>query len=165
MPHSLLYSIEYWKAVQQPTIYTLQVMTLEYRDGKQTADTCMSWAEKIPYIYFVTVYRAKNPFKLGERAYFYFFTLNQSCSWSSARCWRPVDFASRLLQPRSSPGCVQPCTVYHNPFYEQPQDFGLNEDSNCCLSFKWINYYIGYMTKPFILLTDTFIICYVITVY
>ena len=51
--------------MHQLNIHTLQVMVVEYRDAMQT-ETFISRAEKIPYIYFVTVYRAKNPFKLGE---------------------------------------------------------------------------------------------------
>ena len=66
----------------------------------------------------MTGYRTKNAVNLGERACFYFYHFELIVFMNKRLTLAPTaNFASQHLQLYSSPGCVQPCTVYDCFFY------------------------------------------------
>ena len=57
-------------------------------------------------------------FNIGEREYLYFYYFALIVLMNKRLTLTPTaNFASQHLQLHLSLGCVQPCTVYHNPFY------------------------------------------------
>ena len=109
--YAALTSLEHWVSEESaPT---------EYLYSSSDGTWVTRWQANRSYIiYFVTGYRFQNLFNLGERAYWNFYYYALKVFMNKRLTLTPTaNFASQHLQLHSSLGCVQPCTVYHNPFY------------------------------------------------
>ena len=100
------------KRLHQPNIHTLQVIALEYRDGKQT-DTCMSRAEEISYNVLCDWLSSRESLSSRWEGVSLLLLLYIVNVYKRLMLTPTANFASRYLQLHSSLGCVQPCTVYH----------------------------------------------------